>query len=383
MSTRPQQQMNPAGYRQDDDRRRDEARIATMQQQIDELRGVVRELAGRQGRGEEQYKQFEGGSAQNRLLLDQMRQEAYQSAQARALDENRTRQQIDDLSARLEDATRPIRSLQAHVAEILESSRKKTDDTGQHLRRYEELQTQIEHLAAIGDRNIVVTHQLRDALDLVRGESDQLRRDTLRVEDAIKIVDQEARRRVAEIVQNHQNVTTRIDELRSDLSHITDVVEDTRRSIVHVDPTLAELQTADAAMRHDVTRFQTQAIERHELLLERAEDIRQETDAGFDEIRSAQEQRYERLAERIEEIGDSHREVGNRISALSHQLDELRQVDETVRRDLWHLNEQRVRLRVEQAQEELDRLSNQRRDAEGTTTPGAKRAPRRPEQADH
>src|SRR5215210_1908334 len=89
----------PAGiptYRQDDDRRREEARVATLQTQVDELRQALRELASRQVRLEDNLKQSDGSVAQNRIQIDQFRQEAAQAGQARALDENRTRQQIAD-----------------------------------------------------------------------------------------------------------------------------------------------------------------------------------------------------------------------------------------------------------------------------------------------
>src|SRR6478609_857258 len=55
---------NTATYRQDDDRRRDEARIAALQSQIDELRAALRELTSRQTRGEEIAKHTEGVAAQ-------------------------------------------------------------------------------------------------------------------------------------------------------------------------------------------------------------------------------------------------------------------------------------------------------------------------------
>src|SRR3954463_14323174 len=108
-------------FRQEDDRKRDEARFSTLQNQIDELRQALRELASRQGRVEEGLKQYEGGVAQNKLLLDQIRPDAQQSSQARSLDENRTRQQVADMEARLDDISRPVRALQAHVSELLEA----------------------------------------------------------------------------------------------------------------------------------------------------------------------------------------------------------------------------------------------------------------------
>ncbi len=138
----PQGGMSP--FRQDDERKRELARLATLQNQIDELRTALRELASRQVRLEEGVKQMEGGNAENRILIEQSRQESQVSARARAIDENRTRQQIVDMDQRLEDAVRPIRSLQAHVSELLEASRRKTDDTGAYNRRFEEIRSAID-----------------------------------------------------------------------------------------------------------------------------------------------------------------------------------------------------------------------------------------------
>jgi chromosome segregation ATPase len=371
----PQGQINPSALRQDDDRRRDEARLAALQNQVDELRQAMREVLSRQGREEELLKHYESATAQNRIAIEQLRQESQQSAQARALDENRTRQQINDLEARLEDVTRPIRSLQAHMMELLEAARVKADDTSQYRQRDEELQVQIEHLSAHVDRTGVLIHQVRDSIDGVREETDGLRRDIVRAEDSIKIVDQDARRRVAEVAQSGETITARIDELRSDLGHLFDLIDDTRRSIVHIDPSLEELREADAAVRQELGRVNAQSVERHELLLERVEDMRGDADARFADIRQALEQRHERLAERIDDLNEAHRELGFRISQLSGQLDELRLVDAAVRRDLWLLNEQRVRLRLDQAQQELDMITAQRRDTESETGAGRVRRP--------
>jgi chromosome segregation ATPase len=374
-SSRAQAPINPGAMRQDDERRRDEARFAALQNQVDELRQAMREVLSRQGREEELLKHYESATAQNRIAIEQLRQESQQSAQARALDENRTRQQVIDLDARLEDVSRPVRSLQAHVMELIEAARVKADDTSQYRQRDDELQTQIEHLSAHVDRTGVLIHQVRDSIDSVREETDGLRRDIVRAEDSIKIVDQDARRRVAEVAQEGETFTARIDELRSDLGHLFDLIDDTRRSIVHVDPSLEELREADAAVRQEIARVQSQGTERHELLMERVEDMRGDIDARFADVRQALEQRHERLAERIDDLNEAHRELGFRISQLGGQLDELRLIDAAVRRDLWLLNEQRVRLRLDQAQQELDMISAQRRDAEAESGAGRVRRP--------
>jgi len=300
-----------------------------------------------------------------------------QNSQARALDENRTRQKIEDLESRIDDGVRPIRSLQAHVTEILEESRKKVDDTAQTEQRFDEVTTMIEHLSAMSDRTSTLSHGLRDNIDGLRGELDGLRRDIILSEDAIKIVDQEARRRTNDVQDVAVSYNARIDELRSDLAHLYDMLENTRRGLVHVDPTLDELRTAEESLRQEFTRHQTLAEERHDMLIDMHDDARQESDARFEQLRQNMEERFDRLNERLEEINESHRDLAYRLGSLSSELEELRQVDAAIHRDVWYLHEQRVRIRMEQIQEELDAATSQRRDAEAELRTGTGRRPRR------
>jgi chromosome segregation ATPase len=350
-----------AAHRDEVERQRDIARQGALQGQVDELRQALRELASRQVRIEEIVRHYEGGVAQNRLMLEQFRHEAQQSAQARALDENRTRQQIGEMDQRLDDAIRPVRSLQAHVTELLEASRRRVDDTGQNQRRFEELRAMIDHIQAVSDRSSVAAHQVRDAVEAVKSELDQIRRDQMRNEDAVKIVDQEMRRRIAEVAESSESVDVRLDELRSDISHSFDLIDEVRRSIVHIDPALEELRKADGEVKQEVARVHQQALERHESLVDRIDDVRQMADGQVAEVRQAQDQRIDRFNERLDEAVTQYRELGVRISGLANHLDALKLADESIRRDLWQLHEQRVRLRLEQAQQELDQVTGMRR----------------------
>jgi chromosome segregation ATPase len=359
-----------ARYRREDERRREEARTAALQSQVDELRLALREMSSRQLRAEEQTKHHQALVAQNTLAIEQVAKELEQNAQARSLDENRTRQKIDDLETRIEDGIRPIRSLQAHVTEMLEESRKKVDDTAQNEQRFDELSTMIEHLSALGDRTSTLTHGLRDTIDGVRGEIDGLRRDILRTEDAVKIVDQEARRRTADVQEVAESYNSRLDELRSDLAHLYDMLEATRRGLVHVDPTLDELRQAEESLRQEFTRHQTLAEERHDMLIDMHDDARQENDARFEQLRQNMEERFDRVNERLEEAGEMHRELTYRIGSINSEVEELRQMDTALHRDIWYLHEQRVRIRMEQVQEELDAATSQRRDAEAELQAG-------------
>jgi putative ABC transport system permease protein len=360
----------PQTYREADEVRRDDSRTNGLQSQIDELRLLIRDLVEDRDHDHATIRTQESEIAQLKLALEQARQEANQSAQAASLNENRTRQQLEDLEERLDDSMRPIRSLQAHVTDLLEQNRRKVDDSTQNKERYSEVMTSIEHLTAMSDRTSAIAHGLRDNIDTVRNEIDELRRDIIRTDDSIKIVDQEARRRVAGVTENIEGFTSRLDELRSDLSHTFEAIEDTRRGLVHVDPTLDELRNAEASLRNDLTKLQSQVDVRHDQLVDLQDEARQETDARFDQLRHTLEERIERLNERLEETNEVFRETTYKISEINAQIEDLRQTDTSLHRDIWYLHEQRVRVRLEQVQEELDLATAQRRDAEGEARVG-------------
>jgi chromosome segregation ATPase len=360
----------PQTYRQADDARRDDSRSLGMQNQIDELRLLVKDLIEDRDQDHTTIKSQEAEIAQLKIALENARQEMTQSAQAVSLNENRTRQQLEDLEERLDDSMRPVRSLQAHVTDLLEQSRRKVDDTTQNKERYSELMTNMEHLTAMSDRTSAIAHGLRDNIDSVRGEIDELRRDVIRTDDSIKIVDQEARRRVQGVSENIDGFTSRLDELRSDLSHTFEAIEDTRRGLVHVDPTLDELRAGEISLRNDLTKLQSQVDIRHDQIIDLQDEARQETDARFDQLRHTLEERIERLNERLEETNETFRETTYKISEINAQIEDLRQTDTSLHRDIWYLHEQRVRVRLEQVQEELDLATAQRRDAESEARVG-------------
>ncbi len=131
--------------RDEERRRRDEAKINTLQQQLDEMRSMVREVVARQSRNEEGFKQYELALSQLRTSTEQHRHEVSQSLQARGLEDSRVRQQLTELDSKIEETSRPIRSLQAHIAEIIETLRRGRDETRRRaasLRR-----TEVDHRA--------------------------------------------------------------------------------------------------------------------------------------------------------------------------------------------------------------------------------------------
>ena len=350
--------------RDEERRRRDEAKIIALQQQLDETRSLVREVVARQARNEEGFKQYEMALAQLRTTTEQHRHEVSQSLQARGLEDSRVRQQLTELDGRIDETGRPIRSLQAHISEIIESLRRGRDETDDDQRRYDELKTMIEHIAAIAERNTGVTQVTRESIEGLRTDLETLRRELQLAEDSVKILEQEVRRRSAEVTQDTRNLSARIDDFKSVFDQLQAQIEDVRASIVHIDPALEQLAGIDGALKQEIDRYVIQADERDDLLGERIDEVRRQLDVQVRDLRQIAEQRYEHINGRVDSQIDVDRELTYRLNVIEMRIEEVRELWTKLRREVWHLHEGRSRMHLDHAQAELEAVSDARRAAE-------------------
>ena len=76
------------------------------------------------------------------------------------------------------------------------------------------------------------------------------------------------------------------------------------------------------------------------------------------------DQRFERASERMERLTEEFRQLEFKVTTIGLGIDELKQNDAGLRREVWSLHEQRLRARLEQVQQELEQVSGGRRSAE-------------------
>ncbi|CAN5753418.1 hypothetical protein BH23CHL2_BH23CHL2_02420 [soil metagenome] len=350
--------------RDDERRRRDEIRVATLQSQLDEIRSAVRELVHRQGRSEEQFKHYEAGLAELRVVIDHHRHEVAQSTQARQLEDTRLREQITELDSRIDEMNRPIRALQSHVAEALEAIRRGRDDDLEETRRIEEIKSLIENVASMAERNGDAIRSVRESIEDVRSAHSQTARDVVQLDDAIRIVEQDSRRRDVELDQRDDTIETKLTDLVPIFDQHQAQLEDLRDSTKHIDPMLDNLRRVDDQLREELVRLADQSRERDEIQGERIDELRVQLDTSFRDVRQSIAENHERVNDRIDDQADRIRDHVYQQSKLEMRTDELEDADLRIRREIWHLHEMRTRQRLDQIQEELESVVQERRDAD-------------------
>jgi len=169
---------------------------------------------------------------------------------------------------------------------------------------------------------------------------------------------------VAEVIQQIQNLSARIAEEFGGIGALGARIDELEQTLTTVWPQFDVLRDAQQRLDGEIVRYHAQSVERDDLVAERIEEIRQQADAQLSNIDTATTQRFERISARTEQLDEIDRELAYRLSLLEMQLEELHRVDQRVRREMWYLNEQRARLKLEQAQQEYESVMDARRQAE-------------------
>ncbi len=345
-----------ARARDEERRRRDAVTINNLQQQIDELRALVRDHVARVGRSDEIVKNVEVMIADVRADLDDHRRGTVQYAQARQLDENRVRAALADMHGGISEAHGAIRTLQAQTAELIEQTRARRDTTETTNRRFDELQAQISRTFAQQDRLAEMLKAVRENIEEVRVEAAQARREYQRVEDAIRIVDSEAKRRVVEVEQLIEVIPPRVEEALRRIAAVETAFKSVGEEFARIHNNLANLAAIDVRQEEVYTTINEQALERHDLVLERLEEVRQQGDAVARDLRHAAEERDAYLASRVDVSDEALRDVAHRITLVNTRVDEVGQRIADVRKELARASEQQVRSRFKQVQQELEEV---------------------------
>jgi chromosome segregation ATPase len=346
--------------RDEERRRRDEALANSLQQQIDELRQLLREQATRQQRQEEQARQGGAHTGQVRMDVDELRQEINRALQLRQLEDQRLKQQLSDLQARVDEPLRPLRNVQSQINDVAELLRQQRDQTAQYAKQVEALRAQVESLRGETVRALEAGRAAREALEAVQQAQTAQVREVQKISDQARLIEQEARRRTAAIEQQLENLSVRIDEVGSYRPHLDEAIRQTREDLKIFQPQIDALAQKDKQQEQQTARVQVQSEERDTLMRERVEEIREHLAGQQTALASTIDEAVARLHERISEWEETHRETAGRLTALAVQVSALEQADDRLAEAHWRGEERLLRLQLDQAQAAWDGLMERR-----------------------
>lgn len=340
--------------------RRTEAQTYQLQQQVDELRRQLREALARQQWLEELYKQNEGRLAQMQIAQDQFAQTITQTINARAVDDQRVKQQLAELAPRVDEPMKAIRELRAQITELSDSRRTDRDRVAGELRQYEGLQGQLRELVAQIGLIADAQRQLRDLvhdLDTVNAET---RQEIQRVGELQRMEEQRLRRQGVELQEIVEGIRIQFQDTVSRSQRIDDVRRQVMEHIEALEDTVSALQQEDQRQDTVLQRIDKQVLENHLNVQERAEAVRVAFEADLADMRQSGDQRTDRHIGRFSGLEDRLRELEQRLTELPPLFDRLAARDLEIEAEREIIEELHLRREIDGLESQLEEMRGRR-----------------------
>lgn len=341
-------------------RRRAEAQNYQLQQQVDDLRRQLRELGARQQWLEDLYKQNEGRLSQFQISQDQFAQTITQTINARQVDEQRVKQQVGELLARVDEPMKFIRDLRAQVTELGDSRRTDRERFTAELRQYEGLQIQLREVAAQIGLLADAQRQLRDVVHELDSVNAETRQEIIRLGELQRIEEQRLRRSGLELQEMVETLRLQFQDTTSRSQRIEDVRRQLIERLEAVEEVVTVLEQEDKRQELVLQRLDKQLLENHLVVQERAEGVRAAFDAELSELRQVGDQRMERYIGRFQHLEDRLRDLEQRLTELPAKFDALVTRDLEIEAEREQIEENHLRHEIEGLEAQLTALRARR-----------------------
>ncbi len=363
------------GYREDDQLKRGEAQIYQLQQQVDELRRLLREQVARQNTAEEYFKQNQSLIAQVRDQVDKQVADFNQAFQVRVLEEHRIKQEVAELQVRANEPIKPIRELRSQMSEVMEQRRREGEQVGLDKHALEKLATSIRDTQAQIGRLDGHIKDLREAIKITANAQEYYQRELERIMEMIHSWEQLVRRQGEEFREETKGLRAEVQLFANRITRLEDLQRLDATRIEEFPPILEVLRQEDERMMATVLRTEKLMTERFSIFQDRLEEIRQQYETQLFNINQlftsqvdSDNGRYVQLDERI-------RVSDGQLQEIQLRIEQVRQVSDAELYDVYQLIEGLLETRQESVQAEYD-LLRQRRTKSQAAGLGGRRAMR-------
>ena len=346
--------------REEEHLKKGEAQVFQLQQQVDELRRVVREQMSRQHSIEENAKQAEARYITLRDTVDKAVNELGQTMQVRGLEGHRLKQDIAELQVKVSEPIKPIRELRSQMQEFAETRRLTVDQMSldkQALERLAGVQRDI--MAQVG-RQDAMYKDLREAIKITANAQEFYQRELERLVEIQHTIEQTARRQVEEVRELIKEVGSGITTYNNRIARLEDLQRADTQRFEEILPYFEQLREEDERQLQIMQRLEKLLDDRFSLYAVRLEEVRQQSEGQFFNLNQMIASQADSTADRFVSLDERVRAADGVLHEIQGRIEEIKQVEDTEIYDIYQQEESRLLRMVEQAQSELDIMRQQR-----------------------
>ena len=324
-------------YRDSDHSKKGEAQVFQLQQQVDELRRLLREQVARQHSLEDNWKQSEARIIQVREQADKQSAELTQAVQVRLLEEHRMKQEISELQVRINEPAKPIREMRSQIAEILETRRREGEQVGLDKTALDKIHVAIRDTQAQIGRLDGYIKDLREAVKITANAQEFYQRELERMMDIIHSSEQVVRRQGDEFREEVKSLREEVALFSNRITRVEDLQRLDAARLEEFPPVFEVLHQDDERIQTNISRVEKISNDRYLVYQDRLEEIRQQTETQFFNVNQLLNGQAESDNVRFVQLDDHIRTVDAAVLETQMHIEQVKQVEDSEIYDIYQL----------------------------------------------
>lgn len=312
-----------AKYEEEKLRVQEQSQMIYLQNQIDELRRLIKEQNNKYAWSMEQVRRVEALNAQLKGEIERHGQE-YQLVQETYKRELAAlRRDVANALVRAEESVKPVREMQAGIHQLGEARRSDRDYVQPVFGRLDELERRerdiMPHVREIDDRSRALIAQVEQLRLADQDTLEEMRR----LSDEIKAEKQALRRQAVEAQQMVSDARNSLHEPIARIKHLETQVKVLAGGLEQLPTQIEAVAKEVPQVKDDVRRVEILSTERFMLTQERIEELRHQSDERLTDLRDTDEEHLRHLTSWLERLDGWCREEEGRLGRLSNRVDVL------------------------------------------------------------
>lgn len=314
-----------AKYDEERSRVQEQSQIVSLQSQIDELRRLIKDQNNKYQWAVEQTRKTEAVLAQVQGLLEQHREEVTQSVERSRRDVVELRKEVAAAHVKIDEGIKPIRDMIAQIHQVAEARKQDREQLVPWFARIEDVEQQAQVIQTMVKEAEDRQRQLGMQLDRLRDADAAAIQEVRRVNEDLQVEKQSLRRQVVEAQQMVEGVHEVLHTLDTRISRGDDLHQELDNLVQTLPGQITEVAAQIETLPPEIKRVELAATDWFMLHQERLEDLRQQSNTQFDELRDVDVQHLNQLTSWLERLDAWVRELEQRVTRGISRLETTHQ----------------------------------------------------------
>ena len=303
----------------------EQSQLIYLQNQIDELRRMLKDQNNKYAWSMEQARRSEGQVGQLQNLIERQAQEIQATLEVYKREITALRREVAGAMLRAEEAGKPIRELQAQIHQLQESRRQDRDAVAPVHGRIDELEHRSKELVSLIRGSDDRFRQLQAQLDQLRAADAEAIEGLRELDEEIQVEKQNLRRQSVEAQQLVADVRASLDDPVARIGWLEERVHANEELLAVFPQQLEAVTERIPGLVEDIRRVELTATERFLMNQERLEDLRHQSDQRIGELHDSGDENVLHLTSWLERIDAWCREEEGRVARIGSRLELLHQ----------------------------------------------------------